>query len=77
MTKDEWIAEVTAAVAASGLPLTVFTAHVEVNSPMCYAELSGDSTRTLTIARDRYPTPAARSKELLRQLQLRPNRRQP
>ena len=70
LTKVEWIAEVTSALHDGGVSLQVFAAVVEVTSPMCYAELIDGTrgTRRISLARDRYPTPAARRAEILRQL---------
>jgi hypothetical protein len=75
LTKAEWIAEVTSALREGSIHLQVFAAVVEVTSPMCYAELiDGKSTRRISLARDRYPTPAARRTEILRQLHSPPAR---
>jgi hypothetical protein len=72
MTKEEWLDELDTAIASAGLPWRVFTAWVEQDSPMCFAELTHDekqrNTRRVSLARDRFPTVAERRAEILRQL---------
>ena len=70
MTKAEWIKEVSDAIASDGLHFTVFAAVVEVTSPMCRAEVTDDRRNKIVVslARDRFPTPAKRREEILRQL---------
>ena len=73
MTKKDWTDEVEGVIAAAGLPWRVTTAWVEQHSPMCSADLSdirNGQQRRVTLARDRFPTPAERRAEIVRQLQL-------
>lgn len=77
MTKKEWTEEVTRTVDGAGLPWRVFAAWVEQSSPICCAELtdtrSGRDCR-ISLAHDRFPTPADRRNEIIRQLQQPPRR---
>ena len=70
LTKREWMQEVSDAIAAGGLHFTVFAAVVEVTSPMCRAEVTDVRSHKIlvSLARDRFPTPAKRREEILRQL---------
>ena len=70
MTKAEWRKEVSDAIAAGDLHFSVFSAVVEVTSPMCRAEVTDDRSHKIVVslARDRFPTPAKRREEILRQL---------
>jgi hypothetical protein len=72
LSRQEWLDEVTSAIASARLDWRVFAGSVEGNSPMCYAELSTHSghqhTRHISLARDRFPTPEQRRQEIIRQL---------
>ena len=72
MTKQEWIDEVTAALdGGSALRWRLSRGLVEQGSPMCYAEVTDEqrtNVRRISLARDRFRTPAARRDEILRQL---------
>jgi hypothetical protein len=70
MTKNEWAAEIAAALGAAG-DWRVFKAWVELNSPMIYADVASATLRKskrITLARDRFSTAEDRRTEILRQL---------
>ena len=55
------------------MTMLLFSAMVEQTTPMCYAEVTevtdGKLTKSrVSLARDRFPTVAARREEILRQL---------
>jgi hypothetical protein len=70
MTKDEWTAELQAALVAAGNHWRVFKAWVEGNSPMLYADLTSVTlgAKRITLARDRFATVEERRAEIRRQL---------
>ena len=69
MTKNEWAAEVEAAL-GGGTEWRVVKVWVEGTSPMMYADLTSArlGTKRITLARDRFSTVAARRAEILRQM---------
>jgi hypothetical protein len=69
-TRDEWAAELQAALTAVGSNWRVFKAWVERNSPMMYADLTSVTlgAKRITLARDRFTTVNERRTEILRQL---------
>ena len=72
LSRQEWLNEVSLAIACFSLDWRVFGGSVERNSPMCYAELAAHSghqhTWRISLARDRFPSSEQRRQEIIRQI---------
>ena len=74
LTKQEWFAEVDAALTSVGMSWKIASGICEQASPMCYAEVTdkdGGAVCRVSLARDRFPDAAARREEVARQLRER------